>query len=290
MLYGVIDVGSNSVRLMISDGIDTLYKKPIVTALASKVDENNNLSQQAIKRTVEAVSFFVSYAREQKVDEIYIFATAAVRNAPNKKTFIDLVKDSTGIDVDVVDGVSESYLGALGALNGKDGAIIDIGGASAEIAVFEGGKQIYGKSLDAGVVVLHNKFDQNKEYALKFLKEMVQNYKNVPKTKFYGIGGTATSIAAILQHLEVYDSKKVDGFIILKDQLDVLTDKLYSMSIEERKQLKGLQPERALVIAGGCLFLSIIMDYLEIDRVVVSEKDNLEGYLTARLGGLNGEK
>lgn len=283
MNYAVIDIGSNSVRLMISDGVKTISKNIQVTKLALGMGEDLLLKSEAVERTVRAVSFFVNFSKQQNIKKIFIFATAAVRKAKNKQMFLDRVYNQTGLVVDVISGEKESLLGGLGVLKGKDGAIIDVGGASSEIAVFKYNKPIYAKSLDCGVVSLTDKFAQNKDFCQNYMVDFVKNYGEVPKSKFYGIGGTATSIAAMLLDLPVYDANLVNGFEIKYNSLCELTNKLYSLSIEGRKKLNGLQPQRAEVISSGCVILKSIMEYLKIDCITVSEDDNLEGYLIEKL-------
>ena len=147
MKYGVIDIGSNSVRLMISVDGKTIDKYVKTTRLAENMEADNNLQIDSIERTACAVSFFVDKAKEVGADKIYIFATAAVRQAKNKQVFLSQVKDLTSIDVDVIQGELEAKLGAMGALNGCDGGIIDVGGASSEVMVIKNGeKTVYGKA------------------------------------------------------------------------------------------------------------------------------------------------
>ncbi len=282
MMYGVIDIGSNSVRLMISDGNKTLYKKVKTTRLAENMCDAM-LQSAPMERTVDAVSFFVNSAKEEKVNKIYVFATAAVRQAKNNQVFISLVKDRTGIDVDVISGVTEAQIGIKGALNGADGAIIDVGGASTEVIVTKRGSQIFSKSLDIGVVTLYNEFGQNKTKIENYISEKIKEFGVMPKSNFYGIGGTATSIASILQELEPYDPNKVDGYVVDVQTLTRLNDRLFSLSVEQRRGLKGLQKERAEVIAGGCALTLAILTMVGADEITVSEKDNLEGYLMQRL-------
>ena len=172
MKYGVIDIGSNSVRLMISDGNNTLYKKVKTTRLAENMC-GAVLQSAPMERTADAVSFFVKCAKEENVNEICVFATAAVRQAKNKQAFIDLVKDRTGIDVDVISGESEAQIGIKGALNGADGAIIDVGGASTEVIVTKDGTQIFSKSLNLGVVTLYNEFGQDKTKIENYITDIV---------------------------------------------------------------------------------------------------------------------
>lgn len=283
MLYGVIDIGSNSVRLMMHNGVKTLYKKIKITALAENMGEQRVLTTEAIKRTALAVAEFVGFAKKQCADEIFAFATAAVRYAKNRAIFLDEVKNLCGVDVEVVSGEMEAELGYIGALNGSDGGVIDIGGASAEVIVCKNGEKIFGKSLDVGAVKIKDKCGQDYNAVKAFLTDKITEYGNIPNAEFFGIGGTATTIASILLQLEVYDAEKVNGFCIEKTQLNSLVNKLFSMTIEERKKLKGLQPERAEVIAGGAELMLLIMDKIGIDKIIVSESDNLEGYLMKKM-------
>ncbi len=286
MKYGVIDIGSNSVRLMLSDGKNTLEKFVQTTRLAEGMGEEHMLSISAIERTALAVSFFYDKTKKLGVDKVFAFATAAVRQAKNKAEFLLNVKEKCGLDVEVVSGVDEAVLGCVGALNGNDGGVIDVGGASSEVIVAIKNTVIFSKSINIGAVKVKDACGQEKHLADTYIKKSVVDYGDIPNAKFYAIGGTATSIAAIIQGLEPYDPKKVDGFVVNKHALQDLTDTLYSMTVEERKKLKGLQPERAEIIACGCLILLNIIEKIGVERVVVSEKDNLEGYLNKKLVNL----
>ena len=279
MLYAVIDIGSNSARLMMHDGDKTLYKRVKITRLAEDMGEEKILTESAIDRTALAIKEFVDIAKNEKADKIYAFATAAVRYAENSAVFLDRVKSVCGFDVEVVSGDVEADLGYNGALGGRDGGVIDIGGASAEIIVCENGKKVYSKSLDIGVVKLKDKCGQDKRTVFEYVGDKIKEYGYIPHAKFYGIGGTATSIAAIMLKLKQYNPDLVNGYRIQKAELKKLTDKLFSMTIEERRNLKGLQPARAEVIAGGTALMLAVMDKIGLNEITVSESDNLEGYL-----------
>ncbi len=284
MKYAVIDIGSNSVRLMISQEFDTLYKEINTTRLAEGMGDEKILTDVAINRTADAVCFFYNKAKDiEKVHEIFIFATAAVRRAKNKIDFVLAVKQRCGFDIEIISGEEEAELGYLGALNGVDGGVIDVGGASSEIIVVKDKKTIYSKSLDVGAVKIKDNCGQDFLSVQDYVKEKVEEYGKVPNTTFYVIGGTATSIASLVLELEVYDPKKIDGFVLSKDALSKLVDKLFSLSVEDRKKLKGMYPPRAEVIAGGAKLLLEIMNRIDAESIIVSEKDNLEGYLAKRL-------
>ena len=276
---GVIDVGSNSVRLMMSKRGKTLYKRTKTTRLADGLCDTGLLDAVAIERTADAVCKFNSFAKSEGATKVYAFATAAVRQAKNGNEFTDKVRKLCGIEVEVVDGITEAELGVKGALNGKDGGIIDVGGASSEVIVVKNGKTDYCKSLDIGAVRLFNACGQSESAVVKTVTEKVKEYGKVPESNFYAIGGTATTLASVVMELEPYDPEKVHGYILTKSTVLNLAKRLFSMPVEDRRKLKGLQPERAEVIAGGAMLVYAVMDYLAIDSVTVSENDNLEGYL-----------
>ena len=284
MKYGVIDIGSNSVRLMINvDGL-TERKDVLTTRLAEKMGTEKVLQDNAIERTASAVSFFVNKAKSEQVDEILIFATAAVRQAVNKQVFIDKVKELTGLNVDVISGQEEAKLGAFGALNGNDGGIIDVGGASSEVLIIKNGQIVYSKSIDVGAVKLYNECGQDKEKILEYSKNAVLEYEKIPCAEFFGIGGTATSIASIDLKMTVYDPKKVQGHRLSITQVKNMRDTLLDMSLEEKRMLTGLQPDRAEIISGGVALVYEIMKLANVDHLFISEMDNLEGYLMAKRG------
>ena len=282
MKYGIIDIGSNSVRLMISKNGKTLYKIVEIVKLAEGMTERNGLTTQASERTVRTVVSFYDKAKAENVDEVYAFATAAVRNAANGAEFVDKVKAACGLEIEVVSGETEAMLGRLGALGNADGGVIDSGGASTEVVVVNGGNVVYSKSVNVGAVSVKDACGQDRSLSFEYIAQKLEEYGDIPKTEFYCIGGTATSIAAIIQELDPYDPKKTDGFKIEKTVLGKIVDKLYSLSVEERKKLKGLQSARAEVIAGGATILLSLMEKYSLNTITVSEKDNLEGYLAYR--------
>ena len=279
----VIDVGSNSVRLMLSINGKTQYKLVKITRLAEGYDLDGYLTKEAIKRTALAINEFVEKALLEKVNRLFIFATAAVRNSKNGKEFCDYVQKLTGQSVEIVSGEIEAKLGLLGALNFRVGGIIDIGGASTEIITCDQvdgvAKETYSKSVYVGVVGLKNACGQDYKLLDEYIDTKLKEFGSIPKTQFYGIGGTCTSIGSVMQNLEIYDPQKVDGFKIYLADLKKLQDKVFAMTDTERENIVGLQKGRAPVFAGGILLLTKIMQMLKIEYLTVSESDNLEGYL-----------
>lgn len=282
-LYAVIDVGSNSVRLMLSDGKRTLSKDCTITKLADGQGEDSMLCAQAIERTALTVSFYYNRAVSLGATDICAFGTAALRKAKNKDVFIKKVYALCGLKVCVVSGEDEAELGFIGASGGKDGGVIDIGGASSEIIVKSQKRLTYSKSLNVGCVSIDNACGQNVDAICDYLKVKLEEYGNIPPAKFYAIGGTATSVCAIAQGLKEYSSKKVDGYELSIQAVKNVVNLLKSKSEKERNELSCLQKGRGQVILGGAVLLEKIMEKAGINSLTVSEKDNLEGYLIKRL-------
>ena len=278
-MKAVIDVGSNSVRLLLQSTGEKFIK---ITKLAEGLNATGKLSDVAIKRTVSAVAFFKEKAITNNANKIYIFATAAVRSASNGYEFVNAVKLECNLDVDVITGEKEAEIGLLGVLKTSDGGIIDIGGASSEITTRINGQTIYSHSLNLGGVRILDACGQDLNKIQTLCKKAVAEYGFVPVSTYYGIGGTATSIASVVLKLEKYDRKAVHGYILTLDDVKYAIELFNSKTVEERKKIIGLQPERADVILGATVLLYEIMLHVGIDKITVSEDDNLDGYLISK--------
>ena len=284
MEYSVIDIGSNSVRLLLwADGC-SVYKKINTTRLGSGVEKDGALSEEAIARTVSAVSQFYAQALHDGVECVYAFATAAVRSAKNGKDFVWAVKNACGLDVDVISGEEEARIGFLGALEGRDGGIIDVGGASSEVTVGKNGEIIYAVSADVGAVRLKDACGENFAALERFIGERISVYGTIPRCEMTAVGGTATTLAALVGQVEPYDPRKTHGTVIQTENVLSWSKKLLSMRQEERLQLKGMDKNRADILGGGLLLLYSILCKAGAERFTVSEKDNMEGYLLAKSG------
>ena len=281
MKISAIDVGSNSVRLMVMADGKTLYKQLDTTRLAEGHAQSGVLKPEAIERTARAVQIFAAAAELNGAGTPYVFATAAVRSSKNGADFVARVKALTGIDVDVLSGEEEAACGILGALRGRDGGIIDLGGASTEITLQQGGKTLYSKSVNIGTVRLFDMAGQDRSALQAAIDNSLNGYGSLSLDgkDIYGIGGTATSLAALYYELEKYDPKVVEGTVLTREWLCAEAEKLLSLTVEERRALRGMEPRRADVIAGGCLLMYSILNRFNADRITVSESDNLEGYV-----------
>ena len=286
MKVSAIDVGSNSVRLAtVADG-KTLYKRLATTRLGEKLALTGTILPEAIERTARAISQFVEQAKSENSTRIYVFATAAVRSANNRAEFLARVKQLCGVDVDVVSGKEEARLGILGALKGRDGGIIDVGGASTEVTVQKNGVSLYSHSADIGTVRLHDMagrdFDKLQSVALKKIEEY--GLFDLSSFDMYAIGGTATTLASVKHKLKIYDPSITDGTVLTAPEILEMAKHMLSLSVEECRNITGMEPRRADVIGGGCLLTYLVMQHFKVDKITVSESDNLEGYIMLKEG------
>ena len=279
MKYAVIDIGSNSVRLMLLANGKVLYKRLNTTRLGEGLASSLLLKKEAMERTANAVTAFYQTAKNEGAQKTYAFATAAVRTAENGGEFVERVKEICELEVEVVSGEKEAELGIVGALGNGDGAVIDMGGASCELVVKKDGKLVYKKSVNIGVVRLKDECGTDKIKLAHAATRAANEYGVIPKIKaVHAIGGTATTLGALVLGLTDYDGEKVTGTEIKTEKLQKMADKLLDMPIEEIASLPCMPAGRADVIAGGAFALATIMQKLGIEKMIVSDRDNLEGY------------
>ena len=158
-------------------------------------------------------------------------------------------------------------------------AVIDVGGASTELVVKRAGEIVYKKSLDIGVVRLKDKCGRDSALLKSVAQAFAKQYGAVTGVAcVYAIGGTATTLGAIQAGLQRYESEKVTGTEITATQMQTLSNKLLNMTVEEIAALPCVMAGRADVLAGGATLLAEIANRLGIEKFIVSDRDNLEGY------------
>ena len=277
--FAVIDIGSNSVRLMfVADG-KVLYKALNTTRLGEGLAQTSRLKPEAIERSALAVQEFFNRAISENAETVVAFATAAVRSAENGGAFVQRVKELCGLTVEVIAGETEAEIGILGALGAKDGAVLDIGGASTELVIKEHGELRYKKSINIGVVRLKDKCGRDKALLQATAQTSVEEFGQVPlNTHLHAIGGTATTIAAQVLKLLKYDSAKITGAEIPLEKLEEKAKAWLEMPVEEIEKLPCMPKGRADVLAGGAVLLITVLKKLGLQSFVASDRDNLEGY------------
>lgn len=302
MRIGAIDIGTNSMRLLICDYIDNKLENRVkfvnTTRIGKGVDKNGYISEEAINRNIIALKEFANICKENKCEKIYAIGTSALRDSKNKEEFINLAKLKSSIDLEIITGEEESNLGFKGVLEGlnseDDILVLDIGGGSTEFIIgsVEGIK--FAKSENVGALrttekfltkdpICENEFDNMSLFIKNEIDETLKYIKDKGIKKLVGIGGTITSLSAMNQELEVYSMEKIHNSLISKDDIKLILQNLKKMTLSDKKNLKGLQAKRADIITAGVKILDIIMENLEIENIIVSEYDNLEGLICQRV-------
>ncbi|MBP5193232.1 MAG: hypothetical protein J6126_00715 [Clostridia bacterium] len=280
MKTAVVDIGSNSVRCAIFDSRGCVWRDLVTSRLGEGIADGL-LKSQAVCRTLDAISKLKREVIERGAEIIYAFATEAVRRAANGDYFISRALSETGLKVFLADKETEAEMALFGALKGGDGCVIDLGGASTELAVRSGGEVIYSRSIPVGAVVLKDACGRDENKLAPYIAQKTAEYGEVPlQREVYAVGGTATSLAAIKLGLKEYDSEKVNGTVLSSDELDKLKEKLKNASPEEISDEYCTDKKRAEIIFGGALLLAAVAKKTGAEKIIVSESDNLEGFFS----------
>lgn len=295
-MRAIIDIGTNSVRLLLAEKDEKeewkILKKDLrSTRLGEGMTDKAYIGKGPQERTLKAIEEFAAAARLEGADEIFAYGTSIMRDAANGPAFSDEVTSAVGIPVRILSGKEEAYYSYIGAAgtSGVVTSVVDIGGGSTEICMGFGTDIGMRHSFRLGCVRCSKQFDTTTPRGVAELKkhcfdlfrhtELMQFVKNVKR--WIGVGGTVTSMAAMLQELEVYDSAKVQDFVIHQDDVNRMLKKLCAMSYDDKCHLTGLMPERADIIVAGVAILDALMEYFALPEIIVSDRDLSEGLLDA---------
>jgi exopolyphosphatase/guanosine-5'-triphosphate,3'-diphosphate pyrophosphatase len=301
MRVAVVDIGTNSTRLLIADVADghvaEIERRTTVTRLGQGVDQTAELQPEAMERVCAALDTYKKLIDDNNVEATTGVLTSAVRDARNGAAFAETVNARYAIGARTITGDEEARLTYLGATsdraadnddNNATRVVIDVGGGSTELVVGHGATVDFHVSTQAGVVRQTERFlrsDPPRSEELQLLQaEAAEIFERaVPPTRRdrvtsgIAVAGTATSCAAMLQELDPYDSTRVHGFRLLKAQAEMLLAKLAAMTLEERRHVRGLHPDRAQAIVAGVILLLEAMRTFGLSEVEVSEHDILRG-------------
>ena len=296
MKVAVIGIGSNSVRMLTAEvwqgGFLRLSRDREGTRLFAGLDEAGRLSEESMRHTAGAVARMARSAREAGAKRLHIFATSASRDAANGADFLDLLRQETGTEPEIISGEEEANLSFLGAssvlTDPEDCGVIDIGGGSTELVVGNGRAISCAFSCQMGAVRLFSQFplacQADMEIvireAARLLEEQLDAHPGffVPEV-WVGTGGTFTTLAAMAKRIPWTERTRMHGTYLSVRKIAVIGEELADLPLEERKKLPGLQPGRADIVVHGICILLAVMRRLGLEGIIVSEWGNLDGYL-----------
>ena len=290
MIASIIDIGTNSCRLMIADSknntVNPLIKKVEFTRLGEGVNKTKMLAPEAVNRTLKVLKEYKKISDSYNSEKILAFATSAVRDSSNREEFLELVKRECGIIINCISGIEEGKAAFVGGTSFLDShyskvLLVDIGGGSTEFS-YGVPKKIpeHVKSFDLGAVRFKEMLEEGTTY--QELEDHINN--ELSKIDFitsdFELLGVAASITGqiALYYDESYDPAKSHNKKLTLNMIRDNFHKLSKMSVEEIMKLPSINAKRADVITSGTFLLLKILEYFNKEYILTSEIDLLEGH------------
>ena len=297
MRVGVVDIGTNSTRLLVAkiDGgaLTELARRTTVTRLGEGLEASGRLSDAARARVSEALASYRGALDEHSAERVVAVATSAMRDAANGPEFRDEIERRFGLDARTISGDEEARLTFLGATAGRDPAaatlVVDIGGGSTEFVVgHPGGDPEFHLSTRLGSVRHTERHLHTDPPTAAELNALAQDARAIVEAEVpagvragvdagIAVAGTATSLAAIDQELDPYDPERVHGYRLGVASCERLLARLAALTVVQRREVSGLHPDRAPTIVAGAGILLESMRACGLDEIEISENDILHG-------------
>jgi len=298
MRVAVVDLGTNSTRLLIADvgddgHVEEIARRSTVTRLGQDLERTGVLAAEAMQRVATVLEEYRGVIDELDVDVATGVLTSAARDAANGADLTTLVCDRYAIDARTITGDEEAQLTYLGATSEQHGdattLVVDIGGGSTEFVVGRGDALLFHVSTQVGVVRHSERYldddppaDEQLGALRKDVADEFAKHRQPGIEAGIAVAGTATSCAAMLLELDPYDPDHVEGYVLRRDVVEQLLARTAALALPERRALAGLHPDRAPTIVAGIAILLETMTTFELDEITVSEHDILRGVALAR--------
>jgi exopolyphosphatase/guanosine-5'-triphosphate,3'-diphosphate pyrophosphatase len=296
MRVAVVDMGTNSTRLLVADVEDgrvrEIERRSTVTRLGRGVDTSHQLSTEAIEDVCDAVASYISLYEDLGAQSVTAIATSAVRDADNGQVFLAELRERFALDAKILDGAREAHLTYLGATAARAPSdrtlVVDIGGGSTELVVGDGADLSFYDSLQVGTVRHTERHISGDPPTASELEALANDVRGLIAHSLegaalasarigIGVAGTPTSLAAIEQRLDPYDAERVHGYVLSLEAIQRMFSELAAMPLAERLKVPGLHRGRAPTIVAGVVILIQVMRAFGLSEIEVSEHDILWG-------------
>ncbi len=277
-----VDLGTNSTRLLVADvegeRVEEVVRLLQITRLGEGVDGRRRLLPLPIARVRNCLTEYRCEIERLGAERTLAVATSAVRDAENGEAFLGELEWSYGFTTRLLSGDDEAQLMFRGVTAGRtvDPAtlVVDIGGGSTELAI--GGPEGVAShvSLELGCVRLTERFGADRAALVSHVSSVLPD---LDVSHAIGVAGTVTSLAALDLGLVDYDPERIHGHAVSRPAIEEQLEQLAALSLEERRNLPGLEPERAPVIVAGAAILDEIVERYGLDAIEASEHDILHG-------------
>ncbi|MDE2447099.1 MAG: exopolyphosphatase, partial [Alphaproteobacteria bacterium] len=289
----VVDIGSNSVRLVVYDGLrrspSPIFNEKILCGLGKGVALTGKLNESAIVRALQELRRFRTLVRQIGVKEVYAVATAAAREAENGEEFIAQAEKALGVDIKVLTGKEEARYAALGVVAGipeADGIAGDLGGGSLELINLQGGKLHDGITLPIGPLRLIDLAEGSITRASEIVDEYLQKadiLKQLAGRSFYAVGGTWRNLARIHMAQTQYPLHVLHHYTMTGQQAMGISDLVSGLTSSSLRDVKDMSKSRVETMPFGALVLNRLLQFGHAKDVVVSVYGVREGLLYSRL-------
>ena len=284
---GIIDIGSNSIRLVIYERTPQGAYRVIdgskqAGRLSEQIDGDGKLNEAAVDRLVGTLHRFRLLCFLHKTDRIRAVATAAIRNAANREHVLQRLAKETGLTVEPLSGKEEAAYGFLGMINTmevRDGFLIDIGGGSTELSLFRGRELIRSVSFPFGAVNSSRRYAEKGNLDDKSLSELESVLRNAIEAEpwireaaglpLVGIGGTVRTLARMHQAQIKYPLPQTHNYVMRPEDTEALFASLRGLPLEKRKKTPGLSKDRADLIVPGIAILRTFFRACRADRYLI---------------------
>ena len=291
MRLGCIGIGSNAIRLLVASWekgqLCAVRRERRGTRLFAGL-VGGALTEESMKSSVNAVGELARCARADGAQEIFVFATSAVRDAANGSEFTARCEAACGVKVEIVSGEEEAVLSYIGASDGGKCGMIDIGGGSTEFTLGDGAAIVGAVSLQMGAVRMNaqNPIFSKEEYDTTVLqcRRLIRRDASAllaeeKRDYWVGVGGTMTTLGAMERAIPLFDPDTCEGMIISLDRVEAWGERLARLPIAERGQIVGLMAHRADIIPSGVAILEASMREFGMKALKLSAHGNMDGYL-----------
>ncbi len=289
----IVDIGSNSVRIVIYDGLRRapapIFNEKILCGLGRGVSLTGRLEDSAVERALKALTRFRALCRQIEVEEVFAVATAAAREAKNGPAFVAQATDALGCKITVLSGRKEARFAALGVLTaipGASGLVGDLGGGSLELVEINDGEIGDGVTLPLGALRLIDASEGNMSAARQIVDEALQELHLMMKLRgkaFYAVGGTWRNLARLHMAHNAYPLGVLHQYEIPLSPARSISSLVAGLSPEALKGMSMVPSSRAETLPYGSMVLERLLDYGRPDNVTISATGVREGLLFSKL-------
>lgn len=282
---GVVDLGTNSTRLLVADvedgSVREVERRLTITRLGEGVDERRLLLPTALARVRNTLSGYRRVLEETGAERTLAVATSAVRDAENGEAFLGEVEWSYGFETLLLSGDEEAQMTSRGVANGgalEPGTLVlDVGGGSTELVLAD-----WHRSLDLGCVRLTERFlhsDPPTAHEIEACREHIRSLlpEEPEPTRAIGVAGTVTTLAVLSLGLDAEDPALVHGHRLSTKWVEREAERLAAQPVAALRELRGMHPDRAPVIVAGTLVVAETLSRYGLDELAVSEHDLMHG-------------